>query len=104
MSIKTSIISSTLTIHGEISSTGALEINGAVIDHVQAKRLYIGEQGAVSGDVYAGFIEVAGCISGHLVAAEVRIKPTARILSDMCYHQLDIEQGALVHGLISQTE
>ena len=93
-----SLISGDLTIEGNISGDGELQIDGVVRGDVRVAKLTIGDTGHVEGSIAAETIEVRGRIVGALTSKQVRLYGTAYVDGDITHAQLSTEMGAFFQG------
>jgi cytoskeletal protein CcmA (bactofilin family) len=96
-----SIVSKGISIHGQVTGTEDLQINGEL--HGQVKlaggRVTIGTDGVVAGDIEAREIIVRGELNGNLRAADrILVGPTGRWHGNSVSPRLAIEEGAVVSG------
>jgi cytoskeletal protein CcmA (bactofilin family) len=94
-----SILSSDLSIEGDIVCQGELHISGSVKGDVVARNVTLSEGGSVTGAVRAEIAVIAGNVAGHLTATSVILKPTAHLTADVTHVSLTIEPGAAFEGL-----
>lgn len=95
-----SIISSELTLNGNLTSTGEVQIDGTVDGNVTSRSLTVGEQGAINGAVSADTVRVCGAISGEITARSVILAKTARVEGDVIHETLTMESGAFLDGQV----
>jgi cytoskeletal protein CcmA (bactofilin family) len=96
-----SVVSKGISIHGQLTGTDDLQINGEFRGTVKmaGSRVTIGTEGNVSGDIEAREIVVRGELKGNLRAAErILVGPTGRWHGDSVSPRLAIEDGAVVSG------
>lgn len=93
-----SIISSDLTITGDLVSGGEIQIDGTVEGDISCKALIIGVQGSVTGEVEADSVRLHGQVNGQLRAKTVYLAATARMVGDITHESLAIEPGAFMEG------
>ena len=93
-----SIISDDLTIKGNLSSEGEIQVDGKVNGDVKCKALIIGTKGLVSGQVLAKTVRIHGGMKGIVKANSVFLAATARMTGDIEHDSLAIEPGAFVDG------
>lgn len=93
-----SLISSDITIEGNLTGDGELQIDGTVKGDVKVAKLTIGDTGHVEGTISAEVVEVRGRIIGALSAKQVRLYGTAYIDGDITHEQLAMETGAFFQG------
>jgi cytoskeletal protein CcmA (bactofilin family) len=93
-----SLISGDLTIEGNISGDGELQIDGVVRGDVRVAKLTIGDTGHVEGSISAETVEVRGRVVGALTSKQVRLYGTAHVDGDITHEQLSMEMGAFFQG------
>jgi cytoskeletal protein CcmA (bactofilin family) len=93
-----SLISADITIEGNVSGDGELQIDGVVRGEVRVGKLTIGDTGHVEGAVVADAIEVRGRVVGALTAKQIRLYGTAYVDGDITHEQLAMETGAFFQG------
>ena len=93
-----SIISADLQIVGDMSSSGDLQVDGAVQGDIRTSVLTIGETAQIRGAVYADMVRVCGSVIGQIEAKRVELTRTARVTGDIMHEVLSIESGAFLEG------
>jgi len=93
-----SIVSPELTVHGNMSSQGDIQVDGTVHGDVDAVDLVVGESGAIHGTVTAGTLRVRGTVDGEIRAETVNLMSSAKVYGDIIHSSLAIEAGALLEG------
>jgi cytoskeletal protein CcmA (bactofilin family) len=93
-----SLISSDITIEGNVMGDGELQIDGTVKGDVKVAKLTIGDTGHIEGTISAEAVEVRGRIVGALSAKQVRLYGTAYVDGDITHEQLAMETGAFFQG------
>ncbi len=96
-----SVVSKGISIHGQVTGTEDLQINGELRGSVRLAggRVTIGTDGRVAGDIEAREIIVRGELKGNLRAVErILVGPTGRWHGDSVSPRLAIEEGAVVSG------
>ena len=93
-----SFIGPEVTVTGDISTSGALHIDGNVTGDVRCGTLTQGEGGAVRGNIVASEARLAGLIDGAVEAGSLTLEATARITGDVLYETLGVSAGAEVEG------
>jgi len=93
-----SIISAEMTIHGDLQSTGDLQVEGHVIGEIDAAKLVIAEGGSVTGNIISGDVRISGTLSGTARAAKITLTATARVEGDLYHEILAIEAGGQLEG------
>ncbi len=99
-----SILSSDLTIKGNLKSTGDIQIEGNVEGDIRAHLLTVGETAVVTGEVMADDVVVNGHVIGRVRGLKVRLTSTARVEGDIIHKTIAIESGAHFEGSVSRRE
>lgn len=97
-------------IEGNVSFSGGLRVDGEIRGNIssdkgQSGTLVISEQASVEGEISVGHVVINGTVIGPVFAGEsLELLPNARVTGDVEYHQLEMQQGAVVQGrLVHQT-
>ncbi len=93
-----SIVSSDLTIEGNLNSAGEIQVDGVVHGDIRCKALIVGVKGSVTGEVTAQTVRMHGAIKGMIRAKSVFLASTARMSGDVEHESLAIEPGAYMEG------
>lgn len=93
-----SIVSSDLTIEGNLNSAGEIQVDGVVHGDIKCKALIVGVRGSVTGEVTAQTVRMHGAIKGMIRAKSVFLASTARMSGDVEHESLAIEPGAYMEG------
>ncbi len=93
-----SIISSGLTIVGNLTSEGELQIDGKVEGDIKCTKIVIGASGAVKGAVEADDAKIHGTLTGKVLAKVVLLGASARVIGDVTHESLAVEPGAYIEG------
>ena len=93
-----SILSDDLTITGDIVSGGEVHINGTVKGDVTARKLTLGEDGAITGTVEVDDAVISGKLAGRLTATSVVLLSSARVTADITHVSLAIAPEAVFEG------
>jgi cytoskeletal protein CcmA (bactofilin family) len=96
--IKPSIISDAVTFVGELSSKGALHIDGSATGTIEAESITVGPSGRLEGNVRCGTLHVKGRFSGTAVCDELIIAEAAWVEGSMTYRTILAQRGARVLG------
>ena len=99
-----SIISADLTIVGNLTSSGDLQVDGTVEGDISSRTLTIGEKAQVRGSVVADSVRVCGSINGQLQASSVVLAKSARVTGDISHSTLAIDAGAFIEGNIRRLD
>ena len=101
-----STISAGLRIHGEISGTGDLYIDGEAQGSVRfgQSKVTVGPHGHVQADIEAREIVIEGTVQGNLKAGEsVRLGATSHVQGSLMTPRVAIEDGARLRGKVETT-
>jgi cytoskeletal protein CcmA (bactofilin family) len=101
-----STISAGLRIHGEISGTGDLYIDGEAQGSIRfgQSKVTVGPHGRVQADIEAREIVIEGTVQGNLKAGEsVRLGATSHVQGSLMTPRVAIEDGARLRGKVETT-
>jgi cytoskeletal protein CcmA (bactofilin family) len=99
-----SVLSTDLTITGNMRTTGDIQVEGTVEGDIRAHLLTIGEGATVKGEVVADDVVVNGRIVGRVRGLKVRLTSTARVEGDIIHKTIAIESGAHFEGSVQRQE
>jgi cytoskeletal protein CcmA (bactofilin family) len=99
-----SIISESLTIEGNLTSEGEVQIDGQVFGDVRAANLTIGQTAAINGEIDAGSVIIRGEVKGSIRGEEISIMSTATVKGDVIHKSLSIEPGAKIDGHLKHSD
>ena len=101
-----SLIGIAARIEGDLCFSGGLRIDGEVLGNVIAAEgpdqlLIISEHARVEGAVCCANLVVNGYIAGTVQVSELlELQPKARIVGDVHYRLLEMQNGAVVTGVL----
>ena len=105
-----SLIGAGTRVDGNIVFSGGLRIDGEVRGSISCENglegtLVISEKASVEGSITVGHVVVNGTVIGPVFAGEsLELLPAARVTGDVEYHQIEMQQGAVIQGrLVHQT-
>ncbi len=93
-----SIISSDLTLTGDIVSEGEVHIDGRINGDIRCRVLLVGVNAQIVGSIQADVAKVHGSIEGQLFARSVFLATSAKVSGDITHERLEIEPGAYLEG------
>lgn len=93
-----SVIGAEMTLEGNVSSGGELQIDGRVKGDVRVEHVTVGDGGQVEGGIYAEAVEVRGKVTGSITAKQVRLYGACHVDGDITHEQLAMETGAFFQG------
>lgn len=91
-------------IEGNIVFKGGLRIDGEVRGNISCENgqqgtLVISERASVEGEVAVGHVVINGTVIGPVCASEsLELLASARVTGDVEYHQIEMQQGAVIQG------
>ncbi len=94
-----SIVSAEMTIHGDLQSSGDLQIEGTVVGEIEVGKLVIAEGGTVSGNIVAKDVRICGALTGSVRSVMITLTSTARVVGDLYHEVLAIEAGGQLEGM-----
>jgi cytoskeletal protein CcmA (bactofilin family) len=99
-----SIVSADLKIVGDLTSSGDLQIDGAVEGDITSRSLTVGESAVVRGVLVAEKERIYGSVFGQVKANSVMLAKTAKVEGDIEHQTLSMEEGAALAGSLSRLE
>ena len=99
-----SVLSSDLTITGNLKTTGDIQVEGTIEGDIRAHLLTVGEGATVRGEVVADDVVVNGRIIGRVRGLKVRLTSTARVEGDIIHKTIAIESGAHFEGSVQRQD
>ncbi|MEL6316360.1 MAG: polymer-forming cytoskeletal protein [Pseudomonadota bacterium] len=99
-----SIISSDLTINGNLETTGDMQIEGTIEGDIRSHLLTIGQSALVRGEIIADDVVINGRVIGRIRAQKIRLSSTARVEGDILHKNIAIESGAQFEGSVQRSE
>ncbi len=102
--VSASILSSDLTIVGNLRTTGDIQVEGTVEGDIRAHLLTVGESATIRGEIVADDIVVNGRVIGRVRGLKVRLTATARVEGDIIHKTIAIESGAHFEGSVQRQD
>jgi cytoskeletal protein CcmA (bactofilin family) len=99
-----SVLSSDLTVVGNLRTTGDIQVEGTVEGDIRAHLLTVGESATIRGEIVADDIVVNGRVIGRVRGLKVRLTATARVEGDIIHKTIAIESGAHFEGSVQRQE
>lgn len=99
-----SVLSSDLTIVGNLKTTGDIQVEGTVEGDIRAHLLTVGETATIKGEIVADDIVVNGRVVGRVRGLKVRLTSTARVEGDIIHKTIAIESGAHFEGSVQRQD
>jgi cytoskeletal protein CcmA (bactofilin family) len=92
------VIGGDLTVIGDLTSDGHVEIKGTIKGTVNSRSVEILESGVIEGALIAESVIIRGCVVGPVRANTVTAATTARIIGSVFHNVLTVEPGATLEG------
>lgn len=99
-----SVLSSDITVKGDIKSSGDIQIEGAVEGDVRSQVVIVGESATIRGEIVAEEVVVHGRVVGRLRGTKIRLSSTARVEGDIVHKTIAIENGAHFEGSVQRQD
>lgn len=102
-----SIIASDVTIHGGLTATGSMRIEGRVEGDVTLQEsLILGRGAVINGNVKAANAAIAGEVNGSIdsPAGLVTLSDSARVIGDITTNKIVIDENAYFKGICNMPE
>ncbi|MFV0334362.1 MAG: polymer-forming cytoskeletal protein [Tropicimonas sp.] len=99
-----SILSSDLTVTGNLRTTGDIQVEGTVEGDIRAHLLTIGENATIRGECVADDVVINGHIAGRVRGLKVRLTSTAKVEGDIIHKTIAIESGAHFEGSVQRQD
>lgn len=93
-----SIIGEDLTITGNVSSKGEIQVDGEIQGDIHCGSLLLGDKSQVQGSVIAEDVVVRGKVVGSIRGLRVTLQSQSHVEGDIFHQSLAIEQGAYFEG------
>ena len=95
-----SLLGKEIKIIGQISSKGAIQLDGILEGEITASKLVIEKSAKVVGSVTSEDLVIKGRIIGPVFGKKVRFGSSARVEGDTFHETIAIEDGAYYEGSI----
>lgn len=99
-----SVLSSDLTVVGNVQTSGDIQIDGVVEGDIRAHLVTIGEGATIRGEIVAEDVVVNGRVIGRVRGLKVRLTSTARVEGDIVHKTIAIEAGAHFEGSVQRKD
>ena len=93
-----SIIGEDLTIRGNVTCKGEIQIDGEIEGDIRCSSLLLGDKSKVTGGVAAEDVIVRGHIVGSISGLRITLQAQSVVEGDIFAQSLAIEQGAFFEG------
>jgi cytoskeletal protein CcmA (bactofilin family) len=92
--LSVSNIGGDLTIVGNVTSKGEINLDGHVEGDIHCVALVLGENSSLEGNVAADDVVIRGRLTGSVKALRVTLQSNSHVEGDLTHQSLAIEQGA----------
>jgi cytoskeletal protein CcmA (bactofilin family) len=99
-----SIISSDLTVNGNVTSHGEIQVDGRVDGDIRCAKLAIGEKASVHGEIITEQVTVRGGVYGIIRARTILLAATCHVEGKLLYETLAVEPGGYFDGNCRHSE
>jgi cytoskeletal protein CcmA (bactofilin family) len=96
--LSVSTIGGDLTITGNVTSKGEINLDGHVRGDVRCVALFLGENSSVEGNVAADDVVIRGRLIGSVRALRVTLQSTSHVEGNVFHKSLAIEEGTHFEG------
>lgn len=97
---RVSIISSNLTIIGNVNSNGNVKLDGVIHGDMFCSSLVVSESGEIKGGIVADDVVVLGQVHGPIRGKKVMLHATAQVEGDIYHQGIGIEMGTRYDGTL----
>lgn len=99
-----SILSSDLTVLGQLHADGEIQIDGHVDGDIRSCSLVIGQSAHVTGEIAAEDITVRGRVKGTILGKRVHLCATGHVEGEIFHEALAIESGSFFSGSVHRVK
>ena len=93
-----SIIGEDLTIRGNVTSKGEIQVDGEIEGDIRCGSVLLGDKSKVTGGVAAEDVVVRGHVVGSIRGLRITLQAQSHVEGDIFHQSLAIEQGAYFEG------
>lgn len=93
------LINADTKVGGDLTGIGEVRIDGEVGGDVYGRRVSVGVEGVVMGDIHTEFADIAGTVHGRIEAVSVSLAKTSVVEGTITHNEIDIEPGARLGSL-----
>ncbi len=95
-----SLIGADLIVQGTMTSEGDIQIDGRVEGNVRGRKIVIGDNASVEGEIVADALTIRGRASGILQSRTTVLSAGARVEGELFHDILTVERGAHLDGSV----
>ncbi|MGI9383686.1 MAG: bactofilin family protein, partial [Methyloligellaceae bacterium] len=93
-----SVIGKDLTVTGNLSSKGQVQVDGEIQGDIMGTHVIVGETARITGGIAADEVVVRGRVQGSVRGKRVMLQANSHVEGDIFHKALAIEQGAFFEG------
>jgi cytoskeletal protein CcmA (bactofilin family) len=99
---KVTVLSLGFELTGDVISKNDIRADGILRGHIRTdKKVVVGEQASITGDILADEISISGQVIGDLyINGETTIHATAKVSGNILTHKIIIQNGAEINSCI----
>jgi cytoskeletal protein CcmA (bactofilin family) len=98
-----SVISKNLKITGDLVGEGDVHVSGTIDGNIKCGSLTVSEGASANGQIDATQVSIRGIVHGSIIAKNIALRRTARVIGDVTYKTLEVESGAFLEGLCKRS-
>jgi cytoskeletal protein CcmA (bactofilin family) len=105
-----SLIGAGTVVHGDVTFTGGLRIDGQVHGNVIAAEgepgtLVVSAQARIEGEIRVSHVVINGTVNGAVTVGDhLELQAKARVTGDVAYRTLEMHVGAVIEGRLNHSE
>ncbi|WP_410216882.1 polymer-forming cytoskeletal protein [Paracoccus sp. (in: a-proteobacteria)] len=99
-----SVLSPDLTVVGNITTQGDIQVEGTIEGDIRAHQLTVGETATIKGEIVGDDVIVHGRVIGRVRGLKVRLTASSRVEGDIIHKTIAIESGAHFEGSVQRQE
>ena len=105
-----SLIGAGTVVHGDVTFSGGLRIDGRVEGSVIAAEgdtgtLVVSAEARIEGEIRVSHVVINGTVNGPIAVGDhLELQPKARIVGDVSYRTLEMHVGAVIEGRLMHAE
>ena len=98
-----SVISKNLEITGDLVGEDDVHVSGTIDGNIKCGSLTVSEGASVNGQIDATQISIHGTVHGSIIAKNVALRRTGRVIGDVTHETLEVESGAFLEGFYKRS-
>ena len=98
-----SVISKNLEITGDLVGKGDVHVSGTIDGNIKCGSLTVSEGASVNGQIDATQVSIHGTVHGSIIAKNIALRRTARVIGEVTHETLEVESGAFLEGFYKRS-